>query len=398
MNLVNSPQEVRNNFVKLNACVLIPTYNNEKTLEKVIRDVLLFTDRIIVVNDGSTDSTEKILAQFEKIEIITFEKNKGKGCALKAGFKTALDKKFEYAITIDSDGQHFPADLPKFLTKIEEQPGSLIIGARNMDQEGIPRGSSFGHKFSNFWFWFEAGIRLPDTQCGFRLYPLKKIQELKFFTTRFEFEIEVIVKAAWRGVHVTSVPVKVIYQKGEDRVSHFRKKTDFTRVSLINTWLVILSIFYFHPRRFLHKLNKNNIRSFLKKNIYDKNESSAKRSLAVALGVMMGIMPVWGYQLILALALAFLFKLNKVIVALATNISLPPIIPFILYGSIKTGELVSGKKSDILFSGGITLDLVKKNLLIYLAGSMILAIISSVIAGLLTYSIITLSGKKTVRA
>jgi uncharacterized protein (DUF2062 family) len=267
-----------------------------------------------------------------------------------------------------------------------------------MEQEGIPGGSSFGHKFSNFWFWVETGIKMPDTQSGFRLYPLQKLENLKFFTSRFEFEIEVIVKAAWQGINITSVPVKVFYAREEERISHFRKKTDFARISLLNTWFVILALIYYHPKRFFQKLSWKNAKSVFKKNIYDKSESPARKSCAVAVGVMMGIMPVWGYQLIAALALAFIFKLNKVIVAIATNISFPPMIPFILYGSIKTGEIVSGKKADILFSSGLTFELIKKNMFIYLTGSIILAVIVSIGFGLITFLMLSMSVKKAVKA
>jgi len=387
-------QKVRNDFESLGACVLIPTFNNERTLKQVIDSVLKYTDKIIVVNDGSTDSTSLILSLFPGLTLITFPENKGKGIALREGFKKALEKKFQYAITIDSDGQHFPDDLSKFLEKTRHEPGSLIIGARNMDQDSVPGGSSFGHKISNFSFWFETGIKVPDTQSGFRLYPLNKIKDIKFFTPRFEFEIEVIVKAAWKGVQITSVPVKVYYAKGKERVSHFRKKTDFTRISLLNTWFVLLAIVYYHPKRILKKLRREKIRAYIKKNISDVDEPVTKKSFAVGVGVMTGILPIWGYQMLTALALAFLFRLNKVIVIIAANISIPPMIPFILYGSIKMGEWVTGKKADIFFSSGLTVEMLKKNLFVYVAGSIVLAVFSGIVAGIITYFILRKNDKK----
>src|SRR5690606_1887547 len=139
---------------------------------------------------------------------------------------------YEYAITIDSDGQHFPDDIPVFLEVLEKENGTLLIGSRNMMQEGVPKKSSFGNRFSNFWFWFETGIKLEDTQSGYRAYPLHKIP-LKYFTRKFEFEIEVIVRAAWKGTRVKNVPVKVLYDMNE-RVSHFRPFKDFTRISILN--------------------------------------------------------------------------------------------------------------------------------------------------------------------
>ena len=157
-------------------CIIIPTYNNAKTLNRVLNGVLKYTNNIIVVNDGATDETSKILEAYSQLEIITISPNKGKGNALRVGFKKALALGFKNAITIDSDGQHFPEDITQFIEYLNQSANKnlLLIGSRNMSQEGVPKKSSFGNKFSNFWFWFETGIKLQDTQSGFRLYPFQK--------------------------------------------------------------------------------------------------------------------------------------------------------------------------------------------------------------------------------
>ena len=129
-----------------------------------------------------------------------------------------------------------------------------------MSQSDVPGKSSFGNKFSNFWFRFETGKSLTDTQCGYRLYPLKEISELKLITPKFEFEIEVIVKAAWSGTLVDNVPVKISYDE-EERVSHFRTVPDFARISALNTWFVIVAIFYIKPRDFFRKIKKKGLGS-----------------------------------------------------------------------------------------------------------------------------------------
>jgi len=159
--------------------------------------------------------------------------NKGKGNALKIGFAKALALGYEFAITIDSDGQHFPEDIPIFLDALQNEATKnvLYIGARNMDQADVPGSSSFGNKFSNFWFWFETGTWLKDTQSGYRLYPLSEIEKLNLYTPKFEFEIEVIVKAAWRGTLVKNIPIQISYED-DDRVSHFRKGPDFAVILL----------------------------------------------------------------------------------------------------------------------------------------------------------------------
>ena len=145
---------IKQKITDLKLCVLIPTYNNERTLNRVIDGVLKYTDHIIVVNDGATDGSETILKTYPNIQQIHFPKNKGKGLALRTGFNHAVSLGYDFAISIDSDGQHFPDEIPVFINALEEETTKnvLLIGARNMDQEGVPKKSSFGHKFSNFWF------------------------------------------------------------------------------------------------------------------------------------------------------------------------------------------------------------------------------------------------------
>ena len=209
-----------------------------------------------MVNDGSTDSTPNLLGKFKDIDLITFPKNRGKGFALRQGFERARQAGYKYAITIDSDGQHFPEDLPGFLEKLDNNTQTIFIGARNMDQASVPGKSSFGHKFSNFWFWVETGLRLKDTQSGYRLYPVLAMKDIQFLTRKFEFEIEVLVRAAWRGIAIDHVPVRVFYAEPGKRISHFRPFRDFTRISILNTFLVAIALFYIKPRDLIRSLKK----------------------------------------------------------------------------------------------------------------------------------------------
>lgn len=248
--------EIRALFKQKKVCVLVPTYNNEQTLEKVLVDVLAYTDQVIVVNDGSTDSTPQLLRKFRQINLVSYTYNQGKGFALRQGFKRAVETGYEYAISIDSDGQHFADDLTKFLKKLESHPSAIIIGARNMGQSSVPGKSSFGNKFSNFWFWVETGLKMPDTQSGYRLYPVKLLEEIKFITKKFEFEIEVLVRSAWHGIEMAHVPVRVFYAEKEKRVSHFRPFKDFTRISILNTFLVTIALLYIKPRDLFRSLKK----------------------------------------------------------------------------------------------------------------------------------------------
>jgi len=248
--------EFQSVFKQKKVCVLVPTYNNAQTLKQVLRDVLEYTNQVVVVNDGSTDATSEILKEYSHLSIINFPSNKGKGYALRMGFKKAVELGYDYAITIDSDGQHYADDLPVFLKKLENHSSSIIIGARNMEHASIPGKSSFGHNFSNFWFWVEVGYRVNDTQSGYRLYPVKLLNDFTFITRKYEFEIEVLIRAAWSGIEVTDTPIKVFYAEKGKRISHFRPFWDFTRISILNTFLVTIALLYIHPRNFLLGLKK----------------------------------------------------------------------------------------------------------------------------------------------
>lgn len=371
-----------------NFCVIVPTYNNHKTLKRVLDSILIYTKSIIVVNDGSTDRTSGILEDYPQLVQIHFPKNSGKGMALRKGFEKAIHLGYDYAVTIDSDGQHFASDIPMFISEIANESPILLIGSRNMMQEGVPKKSSFGNKFSNFWFWFETGNRLEDTQSGFRLYPLKHIP-VNYFTTKFEFEIEVIVRSAWKGIPVKNIPIKVLYDPSE-RVSHFRPFQDFTRISILNTVLVFMALFYIKPRDFFGKKKKKGFKNFFLENILETNDSKATKSLSIALGVFIGISPFWGLQTVIVLALAVFFKLNKVISFAFSNISFPPFIPFIIYGSLKIGGYFIPNAKPLVFDSSITFSDIQVNINQYLVGSFILAAAMSILFGLTGYLLLTI--------
>lgn len=381
-------------FKTLGCCVIIPTYNNGRTLESVIRGLQQYTDQIVVVNDGSTDSTKLILSELPGLNVIHLDKNKGKGYAIRQGFREALKLGYTYAVTIDSDGQHSPEDLPKFITRIENLPGSLVIGARNLEQAGIPGGTTFGNRFSNFWTWVETGYQLPDTQSGYRLYPLKKLAKTRFVTRRFEFEIEALIRSAWKGIPITSVPVSVVYPPKNERVSHFRPFIDFARISLLNTFLVILALLFFRWWMVIRKMNRDGFRELIRKHLLGADESNFKKSASVSLGIFMGLAPVWGWQMAIALALAMLFKLNKVITLVASNISIPPLIPFILVAGYFTGGLVLDRHEPLNLDSGITMEFVKKNFWQYIIGSLVFGAAMSIFAGLVTWLFLNIFRKK----
>ena len=272
-------QEATKSQFKRNAvCIVIPTYNNGRTVADVIRAAMEYCEDIMVVNDGSTDDTAKILETLTiktseagkqivetqaketldltslhtNITIITHPVNMGKGKALTTGFRAAMDKGFRYAITMDADGQHYASDLPAFAEALAAHPDTLIVGSRQFDQPNMPQKNSFANRFSNFWFTVHTGKKIPDTQTGYRLYPLDKMGKMKLLSSRYEAELALLVRSAWRGIGIHPIPINVYYPPKEERVSHFRPGPDFLRISLLNTFFTFAAILYGYPSMLYH--------------------------------------------------------------------------------------------------------------------------------------------------
>ncbi len=238
-------------------CVIIPTYNNAETIRQVIEDVRRYCNHVIVVNDGSTDATSDILQQMsQSVTVVAYGKNQGKGHALLEGFRKAKEMGFTHSITIDADGQHFAEDIPLFINEMNKCSEAIIVGSRNLTEKNMPRQNTFANRFSNFWFRLQTSINLPDTQSGYRLYALASLRWLRLITSRYEAELELLVFAAWAGVRIVSVPVRVYYPPADERVSHFRPVYDFVRISILNTILCLGALFYGYPRLLLRKITR----------------------------------------------------------------------------------------------------------------------------------------------
>ena len=224
-------------------CAVIPSYNNGGTVADVVRGVLRQGLPVLVVDDGSTDGTADALKDLP-IRVIRHPKNRGKGRALKTSLEEARRQGYRFVLTLDADGQHDPGDIPDLVAAAGER--TLVIGSRNLMAAGMPSGNTFANRFSNFWFTVQTGRKLPDTQTGFRVYPLEDLPSLKLLTARYEAELTLLVFSAWKGLKLVPVPVHVYYP--EDRVSHFRPFADFFRISVLNTVLCLLALVYGYPR------------------------------------------------------------------------------------------------------------------------------------------------------
>jgi len=246
-------------------CVIIPTYNHAGTVADVVRGACQYVPDIFVVDDGSTDDTLQRLQPLsaslgDRLHIISYTPNRGKGHALLTGFRAATEAGFRYAVTLDSDGQHYPDDIPNLLAALKEHPDAMIVGQRSFNQENMPSKNTFANRFSNFWFRLQTGCLLDDTQCGFRIYPLQKLRWLNLVTSRYEAELELLVFSAWHDVPLIPVPVKVFYPDESERISHFRPAKDFARISLLNTALCFGAVVYALPCKLYTQITRKNSR------------------------------------------------------------------------------------------------------------------------------------------
>ena len=235
-------------------CAVIPIYNNSKTISEVAKSVTQFVDRVYVVDDGSDDETKSVLTELSNqedgIKILTLSVNSGKGKALTTGFAEAYADGYDYAVALDADGQHFADDIPVLIAKVSDEKPTLVCGVRNITtQENMPSKNTFANKFSNFWFKGETGKELPDTQCGFRVYPLKEIVKRHIFSSRYEAELEMLVRLCWADVDIQTAPIKVYYAPDGERITHFRPFADFSRISVMNTVLCTGALIYYWPKK-----------------------------------------------------------------------------------------------------------------------------------------------------
>ncbi len=235
-------------------CALVPSLDNAATIGGVVAEIVALDVPVIVVDDGSTDGTGDVAREAGATAVVRHDVNRGKGVALKTGWDAAAERGFTHVIALDADGQHRPSDIPGFVARIAQAPDAILVGDRPMDGDHVPRSSRVGRAISDFMLWAaaakEIGGERPDTQCGFRAYPLAHVRRLPLRGARYELEMEVLVRAAWLGVPVIGVPIAVHYPDPAERVTHFHKWRDNARIVGVYTRLMLMRLFWpvFRPR------------------------------------------------------------------------------------------------------------------------------------------------------
>lgn len=225
--------------------VAIPTFNNDTTIAEVAAGCMRVAPGtpLFVIDDGSTDATaahaRAAMAGFDDATLISHPHNRGKGAAIVTALRAAFAAGHTHLVTLDGDGQHDPDDLGVMFAAAREYPDAIVVGARDLSGDNVTGASRFGRNFSNFWLRVLGGARIADSQSGFRVYPIAAVLSLGLRTRRYDFEVEVLTVGARCGLELRDAPIHVYYPPPDERISHFDMLRDNTRISLLNTRLLL---------------------------------------------------------------------------------------------------------------------------------------------------------------
>ncbi|TRZ53825.1 DUF2062 domain-containing protein [bacterium] len=328
--------------------IIIPLFNHAATVRNVVERALVTHDRVLVVDDGSTDGGGDTLRGLPVI-VLRHEVNRGKGAAIMTAAREAVRMGMTHIVTIDADGQHFPEEIPRILDVARQDPLSIVVGKRDFDAADVPGSSRFGRAFSNFWLRVQTGCALGDAPSGFRVYPLTVLEGLDLRESHYSFEVEVLVKAAWAGVPLRDAGISVYYPPAKERISHFGIFRDNLRLSLLNTRLTMRSALPLPHRKIAHAGDRVDKVSILHpvraiSALLAENASPGRLAAAGMMGVTLGAAPLIACQTIVILFAAGYFKLNKVVALGAGQLCIPPLVPALCIEAgyyIRHGELLT---------------------------------------------------------
>ena len=313
----------------INVLIVIPTYNNRKTLRPVTEKALSTGIKVLVVNDGSTDGGPETLKGLP-VSRMDFTENRGKGSAILSAAEWAENNGFTHIITFDADGQHNPGDAARFLDLIRKNPWTIIVGNRQF-RDTVPFSSRFGRKFSNMWVWVTTGWRVPDSQSGFRAYPVAALRQVRCRGRRYDFEVEILVRGVWAGLSITNTDIPVHYSDETQKASHFDPFRDNARISWTYTQLVIRNFLPWPHKVLFNAGGKEKlsilhpIRSFellLRESLNPKD-----MALSSMLGVFLGTLPLIACHSVAIFFVATRLRLNRLVALSVSNICMPPFVP-----------------------------------------------------------------------
>ena len=332
--------------------VVAPSHNNDGTLADVVRRIRAQGLPLIVVNDGSTDTTAAVLSALVRadggITVLTHARNRGKAAALRTGFAAAIEAGYTHAVTIDTDGQLDPEQIPSMLSVARRSPHALVIGQRDENSGDYPTRSRIGRHASNLFVWMESGVRVSDSQCGFRVYPLQFIKTVRCPAGRYGFETEIITRAGWAGVPVTGATVRCRYFPRERAVSHYRPFLDSFRSVPMHFRLMVRALIPVPHRARVPETGKPLWRRIIDwlnpmpalRQLREDDVGRANAAAGLAMGAFIANMPAYGFQTALSLYAAKRFHLHPVPVVVGSHLSTPPVGPVLVAAAIGLGHVL----------------------------------------------------------
>lgn len=377
----------------------IPVYNNKDTVKDIAAGCREIIKNIVVVDDGSTDINITELLSDLDVVILRHEKNFGKGQAILTASRYVEEQGGTYMITIDADGQHYPDDIKRFLPLIKENGTDLIIGCRDFNVDNVPGKSRFGRKFANFWLRIETGIYINDCQSGFRAYPVKYLNQLKFKGSHYDFEAEVLAKAVWAGLQLKTVDINVSYPKPEHRVTSFKPFLDNLRISKIHTMLVGRSLLPWRHKRLIP--SKKFDFTILKhpgklfKTLLKENATPGGLAMSAAIGAFFAILPLIFIHTAIIIYVSTRLNLNKVISVNVQHFFMPPVVPAIC---IQVGFYLRHGKWLTELSFETVFVQFSGRLYEWFLGSLIIAPIGAILMGSIFFLIAMIINKRLISA
>lgn len=330
----------------------MPTYNHGHAIRAVLDGLAPLGLTVIVVDDGSQDDTASTIKAWQRDDpstrlLVTHDVNQGKAAALLTGFARARDLGFSHALTIDSDGQHTPADLQSVLGVSIANPKALVVGARPRHIVGVPFASRVGRWFSNRCVWIASGVRITDSQSGLRSYPLHSVGSLDVRSGRYGFETEILTHAGWAGIPVLETPIASIYDVAGGRVTHFKKGADSWAAVSMHSRLIAKGLLPGEsnireapqvgriPRRLWWWISPARLWAMV------RGDEHAKKQLAASAGVglFMAAAPFYGIKTALCLWISAKFRLHPAVVIAGSALSTPPVGLVFIFAGLVVGHL-----------------------------------------------------------